>query len=67
MSISKSPKSLLKSLTGYNMLVRTLVYFGTFLNDEQVDKHSIHYIFYYLAIYDNLLPPSIVKHHVYKW
>ena len=48
------------------MLGRTLVYFGTFLNDEQVDKHSIQYLFYYLAIYDNLLPPSIVKHHVYK-
>ena len=27
------------------MLVRTLVYFGTFLNDEQVDTLSIQYNF----------------------
>ena len=66
MSISKSLTSQIKLLTGYNMLGRTLVYFGTFLNDEQVDKLSIQYLFYYLAVYDNLLPPSIVKHHVYK-
>ena len=57
----------IKAFTGYTMLVRTLVCFGTFLNDEQVDKLSIQYLFYYLAVYDNLLPPSIVKHHVYKW
>ena len=38
-----------------------------FWNDYQVDTLSIQYLFYYLAVYDNLLPPSIVKHHVYKW
>ena len=37
--------SQIKSLIGYNMLVRNLVYFGTFLNDDQVDKVSIKYLF----------------------